>query len=136
MIENNTNLKGNIAELDRHAQQLSTKARTTEAHHKMVQLALEARLDEALAERARVEDSTIRAYQMMAQHVESIAEALEQASASVVRGGPSRDPYSSSVARQLKDLRDGARSLLTEGAPGFDGDPDHYSPTQPPRSHG
>merc|ERR1719161_414693 len=141
MVESNTNLKAKIEECDRRAEKLSVEARTTEAHQKMVQLALEAKLDEALAERARVEASTVRAYQMLAQHVEDIAEALEQASASIVRGGPSRDPFSAGVAKELKTLRDGARTMLMDGAPGFAGDPDHVEPvphaySPPPRSLG
>eukprot|EP00746_Dinoflagellata_sp_MGD_P162963 gnl/MRDRNA2_/MRDRNA2_90744_c0_seq1.p1 gnl/MRDRNA2_/MRDRNA2_90744_c0~~gnl/MRDRNA2_/MRDRNA2_90744_c0_seq1.p1 ORF type:complete len:1192 (-),score=272.92 gnl/MRDRNA2_/MRDRNA2_90744_c0_seq1:74-3649(-) len=141
MVEDNTDLKTKIDDFDRHAETLSTEARTAEAHQKMVQLALEAKLDEAIAERSRVEASTIRAYQMLAQHVEDIAQALEQASASIVRGGPSRDPFSAGVAKELKTLRDGARTMLVEGAPGFTGDPDHVDPDPhtfrpPPRSSG
>merc|ERR1712224_307158 len=117
MVDENQELKVKIAEAQKAAGS-GERNGASDSQQRHLQQTLEMRLDEALADRSRVEESTVRAYQNLAQRVQEIAFTLEHSRTSPGRGSPRGDATPRDIARELLALRDGARAMLRKTGAG------------------
>eukprot|EP00746_Dinoflagellata_sp_MGD_P145113 gnl/MRDRNA2_/MRDRNA2_77764_c0_seq1.p1 gnl/MRDRNA2_/MRDRNA2_77764_c0~~gnl/MRDRNA2_/MRDRNA2_77764_c0_seq1.p1 ORF type:complete len:1096 (+),score=233.83 gnl/MRDRNA2_/MRDRNA2_77764_c0_seq1:65-3352(+) len=123
MVDENQELKLKITDAQKTAASGGERS-AGESQNRNLQRTLEIRLDDALAERSRVEESTVRAYQNLAQRVQEIALALEHSKgAPGGRGSPRGDTTPRDIARELLALRDGARAMLRKTGGGRDQSP-------------